>query len=524
VPWRQRPLLEALEDRTLLSISVPPPGQSGPAIVTGTPGNDQYVIRLLPVASPGNSALVAFSDNGGASFTNAPLADITSVTINGLGGFDSLILDNVDSLIGKAGGLAITWNGGGGFDHLIIRGNAGPNVTETYSIGPALDTGTLTTTAGTLTQTVAMNTAGFITDTQAAASLTINFQTTSYFAHIGDQLLAGGQVGVEVRGINFPIEDTGANGLSPPETMPPTSLGGGNGGTLPPGSLPPVSVFTRVSFNPIQFANKTAVTVNMTGGNNHVVLDVGLAPLGLKSLTLNGGPGTSNELIARSLPPGVTLKIENFQIVHQDASAEVFIQDLYLDLLHRVAADSEVNLWMPVLQQQGDQAVATGISNSLEARTQLVDGWYAAYLGRQPANNEEMPWVNLLGQGESAEQVLGGILSSQEFQQHTGSLFATGTAQQKVIDALYALLLGRTPASAEVNAWLSVWQAAGLQAVIQGFLHSNEFRSDVVTGLYLSLLHRAPDQAGLQAWISSNLGVATIRIEIAASGEFAATG
>jgi hypothetical protein len=179
---------------------------------------------------------------------------------------------------------------------------------------------------------------------------------------------------------------------------------------------------------------------------------------------------------------------------------------------------------MNLLQQQGPQAVVTGIDNSLEARTQLVDSWYAAYLGRPAVNNEQMPWVNLLAQGESAEQVLGGILSSQEFQQHAAALFSTGTAQQKLVDALYALLLGRTAASAEVTTWLGVWQSAGLAAVIQGFLHSSEFRTDAVTGFYASLLHRPADQAGLQAWVSSNLGVAGIRMGIEASREFFAAG
>ena len=107
---RRRPLLEALEDRTLLSISVPPPGRSGPVTITGTPGNDQFMIRLLPSLPPGNggAAMVAFSDNGGTTFTSVPLANVTSVTINGMGGFDSLVLDIGDSLVGKAGGLAIT--------------------------------------------------------------------------------------------------------------------------------------------------------------------------------------------------------------------------------------------------------------------------------------------------------------------------------------------------------------------------------------------------------------------------------
>src|SRR2546423_2822024 len=132
---RPRLSLETLEDRSLLSISVPPPGTSGPVIITGTPGSDHFMIRLEPPAQGAPGAMVGFSDNGGASFAFVPLANVTSVTVNGMGGLDTLVLDNSIGLIGKAGGLTITWNGGIGFDRLLVTGNGDANIKETYSVG-----------------------------------------------------------------------------------------------------------------------------------------------------------------------------------------------------------------------------------------------------------------------------------------------------------------------------------------------------------------------------------------------------
>src|SRR6516162_11276727 len=105
---RSRLLLEGLEDRNLPSISFSGPGNTGAVTITGTQGQDQFLVRLKPAAN----TTIEFSDNGGATFTDASLAAITSVTVNGLGARDTLTLDQSNGLVATAAGLPITFDGG----------------------------------------------------------------------------------------------------------------------------------------------------------------------------------------------------------------------------------------------------------------------------------------------------------------------------------------------------------------------------------------------------------------------------
>jgi hypothetical protein len=79
---RLRPLLECLEDRTLLSVSFSGANNSGVATLIGTAGQDQFVVHLKPA----DATTIEFSDNGGVSFTDAALSGITGVMVNGLSG------------------------------------------------------------------------------------------------------------------------------------------------------------------------------------------------------------------------------------------------------------------------------------------------------------------------------------------------------------------------------------------------------------------------------------------------------
>src|SRR5262245_21224771 len=119
---RHRPALEGLEDRSLLTVTVPNPGTPGTAKITGTNGPDQLLIRLQP-GSPTN---IQLSDDGGATFKTAALADVNNITVSGLGGADTLTTDNSNGLVGRPGVLPIVYDGGPGRDTLVLTGN--PNL------------------------------------------------------------------------------------------------------------------------------------------------------------------------------------------------------------------------------------------------------------------------------------------------------------------------------------------------------------------------------------------------------------
>ncbi|NLF68877.1 MAG: hypothetical protein GX575_07460, partial [Candidatus Anammoximicrobium sp.] len=80
---------------------------------------------------------------------------VTSFQFDGLAGNDTLIINNpANSVFGPTGG--ITFNGGPQTvaDTLTLAGGGGAGFTETYTVGPAVDEGTIVTTNGTVTQTI----------------------------------------------------------------------------------------------------------------------------------------------------------------------------------------------------------------------------------------------------------------------------------------------------------------------------------------------------------------------------------
>jgi Domain of unknown function (DUF4214) len=199
---------------------------------------------------------------------------------------------------------------------------------------------------------------------------------------------------------------------------------------------------------------------------------------------------------------------------------ERFVQALYLDELGRPGTLAELDGWVAVLNGSGGQhAVAAGIAGSAEARDHLVKGWYLTYLGRAAMNGEEQGWVTLLAT-ETEEQVLSKLLASGEFYAHAQTLGFSGTPDSQFVQALYSLLLNRTPSSAEITGWVNLLPTVGRQGVALGFLDSQEYRMNTVEAYYISLLHRQADPLGLNHWVTANLDLASIRVDIESSGEF----
>jgi hypothetical protein len=494
-----RPTLEALEDRTLLTIVLPPAGTSGPANVTGTSGNDVFFIRL----QPGTPSNIQFSDNGGATFATAPIANITAVGVFGLAGQDALLIDNTFGFVANVGNFPISFDGGTGFDTLVLAGNPGGSsaFTETYTPGPVVaNGGVISLTNNIQTQTITFTHVAQVTDVFPAGTLNVTLNDNPHYVQIINGTPVLGTPTTRIVGADrFDPNDTLDDNFSP--------------------TIGFMNDFTSQSFVPIDFQNKSSVFLLTGNGGDFVALNNPNPAVGLGNLTLNGGTGV-NLGIERSMPPGVALASSNFVRV-DTAAPTIFIDELYELRLGRAPSLAEVGSWQNVLGGPGGpSAVASGIERSNEARFRLVMSWYIRYLGRQPNGGEEQSWVNLLIAGHSEEEVLSDILGSQEFFMRASALFNTGTANGNYIMALYSLVLNRTPTTSEFNAWLRVVTSTNRIMIANDFLGSTEFRADMVTAFYLVFLHRPPDAAGVAGWASSQMDLTGIRISILSSQEF----
>jgi hypothetical protein len=200
------------------------------------------------------------------------------------------------------------------------------------------------------------------------------------------------------------------------------------------------------------------------------------------------------------------------------------VQAMYLHDLGRAGSVAELDGWVAMLNASGGSqtAVAQGITNSVEARDNVVTIWYQTFLGRSPGSGEEMNWVNDLAT-QTEEQVLSQILGDpgKEFYNRAQTLVSSGTPDQRYVTALYLLLLNRSPGANEVAGWVNQIPQIGVAGVALDIEHTTEYRSDQVTGYYKLLLHRAPDMAGLMGWVNSSQDLRTIRVGIEGTTEFA---
>jgi len=166
------PSVESLEDRTVPSVSLPTAGTPGPVTLTGTSGNDQFIIRVQS-GTTGTGTRVEFSDNGGSSFSSAALSDVKSITVNGLAGQDVLAIDVSNGLIASSGGLPIIFNAGSGTDTVALAGAAG-TLNETYNAGNGRGAASILVSNGSVTQDLSFTGVEKVQDTMQAASLTVN--------------------------------------------------------------------------------------------------------------------------------------------------------------------------------------------------------------------------------------------------------------------------------------------------------------------------------------------------------------
>jgi len=95
--------------------------------------------------------------------------------------------------------------------------------------------------------------------------------------------------------------------------------------------------------------------------------------------------------------------------------------------------------------------------------SQTVAQWYQRFLGRQP-DPYAGGWVTALQSGQNPEQVLAGILGSQEY------YLRTGGTPRAFVNGLYADLAGRAPTPQEESYWTRQVHSRSREDVAYDFL------------------------------------------------------
>jgi len=174
-----------------------------------------------------------------------------------------------------------------------------------------------------------------------------------------------------------------------------------------------------------------------------------------------------------------------------------FVCQVFVDLLGRFPSSAEDASWVAAMAAGTSRTqVGLGIADSQEYRSNLVNNYYMAFLGRPADAGGFAYWIGLLNGGATDGSVLAGILGSAEFYADSGSTPAG------FITALYHDLLNRAPDGPGLAFWenqLSI--GATRAAVAGGILGSTEYLVDFVAAQYIYLLGRGVDPAGLTYWV-----------------------
>jgi hypothetical protein len=506
---RRRPEVEILEDRVVPSISFSGPGNTGVATITGTSGPDQFKIMLQ---QSGSTVNIVFSD--GTTQQTAALSGITGVVVNGGGGKDTLTLD-VGMLLNSTNfksALPIQFNGGPGKATLDVVGNAtGSNITETFTLGinPSPSTLTLSSVSGTtmtnlINLTFAERTS--IADSLAGTNFIFNGNANNNLIHLQSQS-HGGTSSLIIKGVN--AQDNGANVGGDDDNEDEDDEG--------QSFTENETETTANAFAPLTLTNKVNVTVNGLGGDDLFVTNIKSLPAGLQSLTLDGGTGT-NILVGRALPPGVTL----LNITRQDKDDDdMFIDDLFAEMLERPADQSALNFFKGVLNGPGGRlGVITGIEGSDEARTDRLQTWFQHFLGRNLDDNARQFFLGLFSQGLSDEQIEAAILQSQEFQTRANSLVGAANQQENFVRALSRVLLNRDADDNLLKFFENVEQNNGAGTAALVMMQSQEFRTLATSGFFQTLLGRDLDDKASSFFTSLPVGLDRVFAMIAESDEF----
>ncbi len=234
--------------------------------VTGT-GLDDVLAVTAVTASSGNYVLTT----DGVVGPTVNFLNIAGLAFDSLAGNDLLRIANPTGMVFSPVSpvtslhVPIVYHGGPDDDALELIGGGGTSYSETYSVGPGSQNGTVSTTNGVNTQTITFTGLEPIADNVTVGSLEVNASPGNDTINVIDGPMFQGAPTVEV---NFGVP--------------------------------------AAPYELIRFANKTAVTVNGTAGADTINVNYGTAAAGLTEMTVNGdgrNPVSEVELNNGTAPP-----------------------------------------------------------------------------------------------------------------------------------------------------------------------------------------------------------------------------
>jgi hypothetical protein len=186
-----------------------------------------------------------------------------------------------------------------------------------------------------------------------------------------------------------------------------------------------------------------------------------------------------------------------------NSTNQLWVQQVYHDLLGRAADSSGLNYWTSLLSGGDSRSqVAYLITQTTEYRTDQVMAAYQKLLGTTPDSSTLNYFVGLLANGTSIEGVDAIIVGSNTFFQTQG-----GDTTAGFLNAVYQDFLNRPLDSAGSAVWQQVLASGQTTTqVAMDILSTSEYFTDVVQNIYQTYLGRAADQTSLSAFVASLQG------------------
>jgi hypothetical protein len=178
---------------------------------------------------------------------------------------------------------------------------------------------------------------------------------------------------------------------------------------------------------------------------------------------------------------------------------DAFLTAVYQDVLHRAVDPSGHAYWLGLLNSGTPRAdVSLAIVNSVEHRTDIIEGFYSSLLNRTADAQGLNGFLQKFEDGWTESQIKSLFYGSNEYLQTRGGGTASG-----FVDALYQDQLDHA-ADSQSQALLGQLLADGqtrvyVATIVVGSTESNELQ---VNGYYLAYLFRPADPAGMLHWAS----------------------